>query len=178
MADARSEESVGLETPDFRDRVFELDPIGWIRTPWVRLSDCPKNPAESDALAEVDVFEPFRAGLASLDTVSHVILVYWLDRADRTMLTVTPPMDAREHGVFATRAPVRPNPIGMSIADLISLDAEAGRLVVRHIDCLSGTPLLDIKPYFATIDSKPNARVGWHDMRREPSADRGWPGQE
>ena len=164
--------------PDFRDRVFELDPIGWIRTPWIRLADCPKNPAESDALAEIDVFEPFRDALVSLDTVSHVILLYWLDRADRSMLTVTPPVDDRPHGVFATRAPVRPNPIGMSIADLVSVDSVKGLLTVRHIDCLSGTPLLDIKPYFASIDAKPAARVGWHDQRSLPSAPRGWPGQE
>lgn len=168
------------DMPGMDEATFEIVPIGWVRTPWIRLSDCPRNPGESNALAEIDIFENYRDGLASLETVSHVILIYWLDRANREMLRVRPPVDEREHGVFATRAPVRPNPLGVSIAELVGLDAAKGQLIVRGVDCLSGTPLIDIKPYFASTDARPNASVGWHNTRKHPSIRRGWdlPGAE
>ncbi|HOO53777.1 MAG TPA: tRNA (N6-threonylcarbamoyladenosine(37)-N6)-methyltransferase TrmO [Methanothrix sp.] len=90
---------------------------------------------------------------------THLILLYWLDRADRSMLKAFPPYDRKEHGVFATRSPNRPNPIGVGIVEL--LEVSGGKLKVRGLDAMEGTPLIDIKPYFSEVDSIPNAAVGW-----------------
>lgn len=144
----------------------ELTFIGRIRTPWASPSDCPRNTMESEAVCRVEVEPAYRAGLASLETCTHAILLYWLHQARRDLLTITPPHDDRTHGVFALRAPSRPNPIGHAAVDILKVDKEG--LDVRHIDCVDGTPLLDIKPYFASTDSKPDATVGWHEKRARP----------
>ncbi len=149
----------------------ELTYIGRIRTPWTKSGECPHNAMESDVECRVEVDEPYRAGLKSLETCTHAILLYWLDRAPRDVLTLTPPNDAVAHGVFALRAPVRPNPIGLAVVDIVGVDADG--LTIRHIDCYDGTPLLDIKPYHASVDSKPDARVGWHETRANPLPPRG-----
>ena len=155
------------------DDPFRLVPIGRVRTPWRTPAECPRNTMETDEPATVEVDAPFRPGLASLDGVTHVILLYWLDRADRRRLVQTPRHDDRPHGTFALRSPNRPNPIGLAVADLLAVDVAAGRLDVRHVDCADGTPLLDIKPYFASTDSKPDAVVPWHRDRATPLPPRG-----
>jgi tRNA-Thr(GGU) m(6)t(6)A37 methyltransferase TsaA len=144
----------------------ELVFIGRIRTPWRERSACPRNSRESGETARVEIDAAFRPALLDLDTATHVILLYWLDRARRDLLVQSPPFDDRPHGTFALRSPNRPNPIGLSVCELVSV--EPGGLIVRHIDCLDGTPLLDIKPYFASTDSVPQARVGWHERRAFP----------
>lgn len=151
----------------------ELTIIGRIRTPWTRAEDCPRHTMETDTLCRVEIDAPYRPGLQSLETCSHAILLYWLDRADRDVVTLTPPNDDVAHGVFALRAPGRPNPIGLAVVDVVKVEPDG--LVVRHVDCFDGSPLLDIKPYFATTDSKPDARVGWHESRAKPLAPRGSP---
>lgn len=145
--------------------------IGKIRTPWTERKACPRNAGESDATARVVLDEPYRPGLASLQTVSHVILLYWLDRARRNVIAGIPPTDTESHGVFATRSPNRPNPIGLAVSKVVELHADG--LTVVGIDCLDGTPLIDIKPYFASVDSRPDARVGWHQGRANPLPPRG-----
>jgi tRNA-Thr(GGU) m(6)t(6)A37 methyltransferase TsaA len=101
-------------------------------------------------------------GLRSLEGFSHLILLYWLDQAKPGALAFTPPFDTNPRGVFATRAPWRPNPIGMSV---VAFDGFAGPgvLKVRFLDCVDGTMLLDIKPYLPTTDSEPAAAMGWLD---------------
>lgn len=153
------------------ERLPELIVIGHVRTPWKRPQDCPRNAMESDALARVEVLPRWQPALASLEGCSHVFLLYWLDRADRARLVQTPASDDVPHGVFALRTPNRPNPIGLCVADLVAV--KDGYLVVRHIDCVDGTPLLDIKPYFASVDSKPDARVEWWENRACPQPPRG-----
>jgi len=148
-----------------------LTVIGRVRTPWKTQEDCPRNAMESDAECRVAVDPPFRDGLKSLETCSHAILLTWFDRAPRDVITLTPPNDTAEHGVFALRAPGRPNPIGVTVADIVRVETDG--LIVRHVDCLDGTPLLDIKPYFASVDCKPDARVGWHETRTRPLPPRG-----
>jgi tRNA-Thr(GGU) m(6)t(6)A37 methyltransferase TsaA len=120
----------------------------------------------------VEVFADFVSGLRSLEGFSHLILLYWLDRASGVRLTFTPPFDQGIRGVFASRAPWRPNPIGMSVVALDGCEGE-GRLLVRFLDCVDGTPLLDIKPYLPTTDSEPDAAMGWltpHATRRQTTA--------
>lgn len=157
-------EPAGIESP------LELVVIGHVRTPWPTPADCPYNTMESDAVCRVEILPRWRPGLASLDGCSHVILLYWLDRADRERLVQTPKSDDTPHGVFALRTPNRPNPIGLAVADLISVAGD--HIEVRHVDCADGTALLDIKPYFASTDAKPNARVAWHESRTRPGTRR------
>lgn len=140
--------------------------LGRIRTPWTDRASCPKNGAESTASGRI-VLEPrYRPGLASLETVSHVIVLTWLDRSARDVIALVPPTDVARHGVFATRAPDRPNPIGVTVAEIVEIHEDG--LTVRGIDCLDCTPVIDIKPYFASTDARPDAVVGWHEKRAKP----------
>ena len=138
--------------------------IGRIRTPWTDRKDCPKNARESDAVCTVELDERFRDGLKDVETCSHLVLLYWMDKASRNLVLQTPSHYGVQRGTFALRSPARPNPIAMSVVKLERV--EDGKLFVIGIDCLDGTPLLDIKPYFASIDSVPDAVVGWHQRKR------------
>lgn len=138
-----------------------LQPIGRIRTPFATIDECPRNVRALDPApaCAVEVFEPYRDGLHSLESFSHVILLYWLDRAEPPQMVFTPPFDAEPRGVFATRTPHRPNPIGLAVAALDGI--EGGILRVRYLDCIDGTALLDIKPYLPSVDAVPDASMGW-----------------
>ena len=92
--------------------------------------------------------------------MSHLILLYWLDQVKSPQLVFTPPFDTEPRGVFATRGPRRPNPIGMSVVQFDGFDGP-DQLLVRFLDCVDGTPLLDIKPYLPTTDAEPDAAMGW-----------------
>jgi tRNA-Thr(GGU) m(6)t(6)A37 methyltransferase TsaA len=137
--------------------------IGRIRTPWQRREDCPKNPRESDAVCTIELDPRWAAGLTGLETISHVLLLYWMDRARRDLVLQSPRHYAEHRGTFALRSPVRPNPIAVAVARLVRI--EGSKLSVVGLDCLDNTPLLDIKPYFASTDSIPDASVGWHSGR-------------
>jgi tRNA-Thr(GGU) m(6)t(6)A37 methyltransferase TsaA len=134
--------------------------IGRIRTPWIRREDCPKNPRESDAACTIELDPRWVEGLQGLGTVSHVVVLYWMDRARRDLVLQAPHHYSERRGTFALRSPVRPNPIAVSVARLVRIDGN--RLSVVGLDCVDNTPLLDIKPYFASTDSVPDAAVGWH----------------
>jgi tRNA-Thr(GGU) m(6)t(6)A37 methyltransferase TsaA len=137
-------------------------PIGRLVTPFRTRADCPRNGRQPDPAPDCAaiVDEDFRPGLAALDGFSHLILLYWLHEAPAADLVFTPPFDGQPRGVFATRAPHRPNPIGLSVVAFDGF-AAPGRLRVRYLDCIDGTPLLDIKPYLATTDAEPAATLGW-----------------
>jgi len=134
--------------------------IGRIRTPWKRREDCPKNPRETDEACTIVLDPRWSEGLRGLETVSHVVVLYWMDRARRDLVLQAPHHYGERRGTFALRSPVRPNPIAVSAAKLVRIDGNT--LTVVGLDCLDDTPLLDIKPYFATTDSVPDASVGWH----------------
>jgi tRNA-Thr(GGU) m(6)t(6)A37 methyltransferase TsaA len=134
--------------------------IGRINTPWRTRQDCPRNSAESDAICTITLDPRYSEGLKDLETCSHVIVLYWMDRAPRNLVLQTPRHHGKRRGVFALRSPARPNPIALSVAELIRIAGP--QLEVRGLDCLDGTPLLDLKPYFASTDARPMARVGWH----------------
>jgi tRNA-Thr(GGU) m(6)t(6)A37 methyltransferase TsaA len=138
--------------------------IGRIRTPWKRRQDCPKNARGSAEICTVELDPRWAAGLQGLETATHVILLYWMDRVRRDLVVQWPRHYAEHRGTFALRSPARPNPIALSVARLVRIDSN--RLSVIGIDCLDDTPLLDIKPYFASTDSVPEAAVGWHAERR------------
>lgn len=138
--------------------------IGRIHTPWKSRDKCPKNVRESDAICTVVLDPRWVEGLKGLETASHVLLLYWMDKARRDLVLQAPRHYAKQRGTFALRSPVRPNPIAIAATKLVSI--EGNTLSVVGLDCLDNTPLLDIKPYFASNDSIPDASVGWHKAER------------
>lgn len=140
--------------------------IGRIRTPWKERKDCPKNARESDAVCTIEVDPRWAAALRGVETCSHLIVLYWMDRARRDLAVQVPSHYGTGRGTFALRSPVRPNPIALSVVKLLKV--EGTTLSVVGIDCIDGTPLLDLKPYFASVDAEPDAKVGWHADRDEP----------
>jgi tRNA-Thr(GGU) m(6)t(6)A37 methyltransferase TsaA len=131
--------------------------IGRIRTPWKTIAECPKNSAaRRDVEATIELDPRYAEGLEGLALMTHLIVLYWLDRAARNLIVQAPSHAPRPRGVFALRSPVRPNPIGFAVVDLLTVDGT--RVTVRNIDCVDGTPLIDLKPYFAATDSFPDAR--------------------
>ena len=147
-------------------------PIGVLRTPFGRIEDCPRNGRQPRPapLCRASVFPEFIEGLASLNGFSHLILLYWLGQEARVELTLRPPFDPAPRGVFATRSPRRPNPIGLSVVAFEGFD-DSATLRVRYLDCVDGTSLLDIKPYLPSTDAEPNASMGWlapHATRNPP----------
>jgi len=134
--------------------------IGRIRTPWSKPEDCPKNARESDALCTIEVDPRWEAALQGVETCTHLVVLYWMDKSRRDIAVQFPRHYQETRGTFALRSPARPNPIAMSVVTL--KDVRGRSLSVTGLDCLDNTPLIDIKPYFASIDSVPDAIVGWH----------------
>ncbi len=148
---------------------FPVRPIGFLHTPFRSLAECPRNGRQPQPppRCEARLFPEFGPGLGSVDGFSHLIVLYWLDQVGEPSLIVTPPFDPAPRGVFATRAPHRPNPIGLSV---VAFDGFADKLTLRlrYLDCVDGTKLLDIKPYLPSTDSVSDARMGWLAPHRTP----------
>lgn len=138
--------------------------IGRIHTPWKRREDCPKNARESTAVCTLELDPRWAEGLKGVESCTHLVVLYWMDRSRRDLVLQVPRHYGEQRGTFALRSPARPNPIAMSIARLIRLDG--AKLEVVGLDCLDGTPLLDLKPYFASTDAVAEAVVGWHAERK------------
>lgn len=134
--------------------------IGRIASPWKLREDCPKNmnaARERGGTATVTVDEAYRPGLAGLAGFSHVVVLSWFEQAPRNLIVQKPRHASDAKGVFALRSPARPNPVGLHVARILSLDIEAGRIELDAIDALDGTPVIDLKPYFASVDAFPDA---------------------
>jgi tRNA-Thr(GGU) m(6)t(6)A37 methyltransferase TsaA len=135
-------------------------PIGVIHSPFTELAGMPIQPAGAAGVTGTAVLHPeFTPGLQDLDGFSHIILLYHLHQVEAVSLTVTPFLDTQPRGVFATRAPKRPNPIGLSVVKLVSVKQNV--LHLENVDVLDGTPLLDVKPYVPEFDHPPQIRTGW-----------------
>jgi tRNA-Thr(GGU) m(6)t(6)A37 methyltransferase TsaA len=145
---------VAVELPEGFDAGVYF--IGRIRTPFKTRQECPKNTAQSNAEGRVEVDARYASGLKDLQLYSHVILLYWMDQARRDLVEQVPAHLGEARGTFALRSPVRPNPIALAVVELVRI--EGATVIVRHVDCIDGTPLIDIKPYFASTDSFPQAR--------------------
>lgn len=146
-----------------------LRPIGVIHSPHKTAEETPVQPAFAEGVkAQVEVFAEYREGLRDLDGYSHIYLIYYFHQAPAPRLTVTPYLQDTPRGLFATRAPCRPNPIGLSLVRLLKI--ENGVLHVEDMDVLDGTPLLDIKPYVSRFDSCEGARCGWQDQVDDSTA--------
>jgi tRNA (adenine37-N6)-methyltransferase len=139
---------------------IELNPIGIIHSPFKEAAGTPIQPAFAKSTqGVVELFNKYAAGLKDLDGFERIWLIYWFDRVKDYNLIVTPYMDTEQRGLFATRAPTRPNPIGMSPVKLESI--ESNKIYVGEIDILDNTPLLDIKPYSPKFDCFEVIRDGW-----------------
>jgi tRNA (adenine37-N6)-methyltransferase len=144
---------------------YTTDYIGVIRTPFTELQGMPVQPAGAgDIMGEVIIEPALAEGLRDLDGFSHIYLIYHLHKVAQTRLTVIPFMDTEPRGVFATRSPVRPSHLGLSIVELLKV--EGNRLTVRGADMLDGTPLIDIKPYITAFDCPAEASSGWMTATR------------
>ena len=134
--------------------------IGIIHSPYSRLENMPIQPAGASGIQGQLVVEPeYAPGLQDLEGFSHIYLLYIFHKVSESHLSVTPYLDTHLRGVFATRAPSRPNPIGLSIVRLLSIDNNI--LNIENLDILDGTPVLDIKPYIPPFDDQVNVRIGW-----------------
>lgn len=135
-------------------------PIGVIHSSFKSIENMPIQPAAAAGVrGTVEVYSEFASGLQDLDGFSHIILLYHFHRAGKTKLIVTPFLDTEPRGLFATRAPSRPNPIGLSVVRLLGV--EGSTLYIENVDVLDGTPLLDIKPYVPKFDHWDAERTGW-----------------
>ncbi|MFA4916995.1 MAG: tRNA (N6-threonylcarbamoyladenosine(37)-N6)-methyltransferase TrmO [Syntrophales bacterium] len=149
---------------------IEYTAIGVIHSPFTKPEGMPIQPTGAAGVTgTVEVFEEFRAGLKDLDGFSHVILLYHFHRSEGFSLHVVPFMDSRMRGLFATRAPRRPNPIGLSVVRLRAI--ENGVLQIENVDIVDGTPLLDIKPYVPEIDAPTEIQIGWLGETRKSFSD-------
>ena len=148
---------------------IEYHPIGIIHSPFTKLSGMPIQPAGAAGVeGTVEVFPKYNDGLKDLEGFSHIIMLYHFHRSKGFKLHVVPFMDSTPRGVFATRAPKRPNPIGLSVIKLQKIQDNI--LYVENVDILDGTPLLDIKPYVPEFDEQTEARAGWlEEARKEVS---------
>ena len=139
--------------------MFTPQPIGFVSSPFKETAAIPKGlGARHEAEGTLEILPQFESGLTDIEGYSHLIVLWAFDRSDGFDLLVTPPSDNRSHGVFSTRSPRRPNPIGLTVVEL--LRRENGALHVRGVDMLDGTPILDIKPYLSSIPTE-SLRRGW-----------------
>jgi tRNA-Thr(GGU) m(6)t(6)A37 methyltransferase TsaA len=149
--------------------MYTIEPIGHIHSPHKNPKETPIQPVFAEGIrGTVTVNEAYADGLLDLEGFSHIYLVYRFDRADKVKLRVRPYLQDQNCGVFATRAPFRPNHIGFSVVRLLSI--EGTTLHVEDVDVLDGTPLLDIKPFIARYDLRENVRSGWQDEVADETA--------
>ena len=140
--------------------MFTPQPIAYIRSPYTETSSIPKGlGAKHDAVGVIEFLREFEAGLLDVEGFSHLFVLWVFDRSENFDLIAHPPADEKQpHGVFATRSPRRPNPIGLTVVELLRRDGTS--LYVRGVDMLDGTPVLDIKPYLSSVPAEKLQR-GW-----------------
>jgi tRNA-Thr(GGU) m(6)t(6)A37 methyltransferase TsaA len=139
--------------------MFSMQPIGYVRSPYRNTKEIPKGlGAKHEAEGVLEIRTEFEPGLADIEGFSHLFVIWVFDRSEGFSLVATPPSDNRSHGVFATRSPQRPNPIGLSVVELLGRGGRSLR--VCGIDMLDGTPILDIKPYLSNVPPE-RLRRGW-----------------
>ena len=141
---------------------MKINPIGVVHSSITQAEGAPIQPVfAKDSEGVIEIYEPYRQGLKDLEGFERIWLLYWFHKARAPKLMVKPFLDNSKRGLFATRAPARPNPIGLSSVRLLSI--EAGSIRVAELDILDGTPLLDIKPYVSKFDCYQVRRNGWID---------------
>ncbi len=148
-----------------------LKPLGVIHSPFKTVENMPIQPmAGSQYEAQIEIFPEYRDGLADLEGFSHLYIIFHLNKVEKYKLKVIPFLDTVERGVFATRSPARPNPVGLSLVELISVHGNI--LNIRGVDMLDGSPVLDIKPYVPDFDRHENVRKGWFEGKSDTAENR------
>jgi tRNA (adenine37-N6)-methyltransferase len=139
--------------------MFPMQPIGYVRSPYKNVREIPRGlGAKHEAEGVLEIQQELELGLTDIEGFSHLFVIWAFDRSEGFELLGTPPSDNRPHGVFATRSPRRPNPIGLTVVEL--LRREGPLLHIRGVDMLDGTPIFDIKPYLSNIEPQ-ELRRGW-----------------
>ncbi len=142
---------------------FTMQPIGTIHSPFTQLEGMPIQASRSQAIGQVSIFPQYAEGMEGLEGFSHVFLLYIFHCSTGYELKVKPFLDDAPHGLFATRFPCRPNPIGLSVVRVLSVHDHI--IEIGDVDVLDGTPLLDIKPYVENFDIRTGTRAGWYETR-------------
>lgn len=142
---------------------LELTPIGIIHSPYKNRVEAPHQGYKSEEISQIEVFREFEEGLKDIEGFSHIIVIYWFHKSKGYHLLVKTPWDESLHGLFTTRSPHRPCPLGLTVAELVA--REKNVLKVKGLDAIDGTPLLDIKPYIHSIDEKSVVKPGWFEGR-------------
>ena len=135
----------------------DLKIIGIVHSSWKTTNDTPFQ--GGDDVSEIEIFEEYSEGLQDIAGFSHLHIFYWLHQSESYSLMVNTPWDTKPHGLFTTRSPHRPNPIGYSVVELVN--TEENRLKVKGLDAINGTPVIDIKPYIKKLDLKKDVVSGW-----------------
>ncbi len=144
------------------DKEIKIRPIGIIHTPYKEPKGIPiQGRFEKGAIGQIEIFSEYQEGLKDIEGFSHLILIYYFDRAKEEKLTGKPFLEDEPHGIFAIRGPMRPNHLGFSIVKLEKI--ENNIITFSEVDILDNTPLLDIKPYVSHFDSRENVKNGWLD---------------
>ncbi len=157
-------------------KAINYKPIGVIHSPFKESTGIPRQAVgASDVKGQIEIFDEFYEGLKDLDGFSYIIIIFHIHLVEKPSLKACPPWDGKEHGVFATRSPYRPNPIGMSTVRLESI--EQNILHTSGVDMADGTPVLDIKPYIPDLNLTDDIKIGWltdkvEEMNKSKSGDR------
>jgi formylmethanofuran dehydrogenase subunit E len=138
---------------------LELKPIGVIHSPYKNRGEAPYQGSKSEEISQIEVLKEFEEGLQDIEGFSHIIVIYWFHKSQGYHLLVKTPWDDIPHGVFATRSPHRPCPLGLTVVELVARDSNI--LKVKGLDAIDGTPLLDIKPYIPEVDQRSIVKPGW-----------------
>ena len=136
-----------------------LKPIGIIHAPYKNTGEAPYQGYKSEEISQIEVFQEFEEGLKDIEGFSHIIVIYWFHKSQEYHLLVKTPWDDSVHGLFTTRSPHRPCPLGLTVVELVA--REKNILKVKGLDAIDGTPLLDIKPYIPSIDEGSVMKPGW-----------------
>ncbi len=142
-------------------RSLELKPVGVIHSPYKHRREARSRTNRSETISRIEVFEEFEEGLKDIEGFSHIIIIYWFHKSHGYSLLVKTPWDDALHGLFTTRSPDRPCPLGLTVAELVA--RERNILTVKGLDAIDGTPLLDIKPYVVPIDERSVVKAGWFE---------------
>jgi len=138
---------------------LELKPIGIIHSPYKNTGEAPYQGYRSEEISQIEIFKEFEEGLKDIEGFSHIVVIYWFHRSQGYHLSVKTPWDDSLHGLFTTRSPRRPCPLGLTVAELVA--REKNILKVKGLDAIDGTPLLDIKPYVPSLDERSVVKPGW-----------------
>ena len=143
-------------------RSGELEQIGVVHSPYKESKEAPHQGRREKEPCLLEIFQPFESALKDLDRCTHLFVLYWQHRADRSVLQTRTPWGPEIRGVFATRSPNRPNPIGLCVAEVV--EVKGRYIAVVGMDALDGSPLIDLKPYSSSLDSVEGAAIGWREQ--------------